>query len=74
MSWEVKPICGDIHVIPKDDLEEHSTNFEWRGLMHGCFCKCGVRYEIEDQKVIVIHSSFDGREGVEWANALLSEK
>lgn len=74
MSWEVVTIEGVTHVLPLNDSEEHTTELEWRGMMHGCFCKCGVRFEFEGDKTIAIHSSFDGREGIEWTEAILSGK
>lgn len=72
IMWEVKQISeNEIHVIPKDDVQPHSEEISWKGLMHGCWCGCGVRYEFEGEKAIVIHSSFDGREGLELVKELL---
>ena len=40
----------------------------------GNTCKCNPRVIIEfDSEIIVVHNSFDGREGVEWANELLKQ-
>lgn len=72
MAWEVIPIDEYIHVVPKDDTGDHSTLLEWVGLIYMFTCKCGVRLKFEKDKTIVIHSSFDGREGVEWAAEILA--
>jgi hypothetical protein len=62
------------HVIPLNDADEHCSiaskgvagNFE-------CVCDCGVRREYTEGGggLIFIHSSFDGREGLEWAADIL---
>lgn len=71
MPWNVIPIDDFIHVVPVDDIENHTTELAWVGLMHMFTCKCKPRLEFEKDKIIIIHSSFDGREGLEWANELL---
>ena len=54
-----------IHVYPLDDIEEHFIN--------GTTCKCHPNVIVEpNSDIIVIHNSFDGREGVEWANEILN--
>ena len=55
-----------IHVHPLDDLEEHDIN--------STNCKCKPTIIKEGNEFIVIHNSFDGREGVEWANEILNKK
>jgi hypothetical protein len=56
-----------IHVYPLDDIEEHC--------IIGSDCKCNPRAIIESNaEIIIVHNSFDGREGVEWANEILNNK
>lgn len=53
------------HVTPTDDLKPHANA--------GTTCECEPRVEFsESGDMIVIHNSYDGREGVEWANELLN--
>jgi hypothetical protein len=53
-----------VHVYPLDDTEEH--------LLDGTTCKCEPEIIAEpNADIIVVHNSFDGREGVEWANEIL---
>jgi hypothetical protein len=57
-----------IHVSPIDDLEEHDLTDT------GNTCKCNPTIIIEDDSdIIVVHNSFDGREGIEWANEILNK-
>lgn len=37
-----------------------------------CKCDCGSETKNIDGAIIIFHSSFDGREGVEWANEILN--
>lgn len=53
-----------IHIIPLNDLKEH--------LAFGTGCSCEPYIIYEEEEVIVVHNSFDGREGVEWANEILN--
>jgi len=56
-----------LHVHPLDDIEEHD--------LEGTQCKCNPKVIIEpDAEIIVVHNSFDGREGVEWAEEVLNKK
>lgn len=67
------------HVIPIDDLKGHSGELTETGTYEkGLFivrltsqCECKPRIEYEGEGAIVVHNSFDGREGVEWVNELL---
>jgi hypothetical protein len=54
-----------IHVYPINDLKEHEFNST---------CECVPRVEECNGEIILIHNSFDGREGVELANELLNPK
>jgi hypothetical protein len=50
------------HVLPNNDKKKHTESYK-------CHCEPEVRNEGEN--MLVIHNSFDGREGVEWANSIL---
>lgn len=53
-----------IHAYPINDLEQHD--------LEGTQCKCNPKVIIEpNAKIIIVHNSFDGREGVELANEIL---
>jgi len=53
-----------IRVSPLNDLEEHD--------LETTQCKCQPRIICEPNcEIIVVHDSFDGREGVEWANEIV---
>jgi hypothetical protein len=55
-----------IHVHPLNDIEEHDLN--------GTQCKCIPQVIIEhNADIVVVHNSFDGREGIEWANEILNK-
>jgi hypothetical protein len=57
-----------LHVYPLDDIEEHDTSD------NGNTCKCDPQVIIQDNaEIIVVHNSFDGREGVEWVNEILNK-
>lgn len=53
-----------IHVLPVDDLRPHEETST---------CPCGPRVITENGTMICIHNSFDGREGLEWANEILNQ-
>lgn len=53
-----------IHVYPTNDLEQHD--------LEGTQCNCNPKVIIEpNAEIIIVHNSFDGREGVELANEIL---
>lgn len=57
-----------IHVFPLNDLREHDISDT------GTSCPCEPEVIIEpDTEIIVIHNSFDGREGVEWVEEILNK-
>jgi len=67
------------HVYPVNDTKGHKTfcNFREKGLPY-CPCPCQPNHQElnpdengEPTAMIIVHNSFDGREGVEWANELL---
>lgn len=50
------------HIVPINDDKEHD-------LLYSCHCKPKVRNEGDN--MLIVHNSYDGREGVEWANEIL---
>lgn len=58
-----------IHVSPLDDVEEHDLSDS------GNTCKCNPEVIIQpNAEMIVVHNSFDGREGIEWVDEILNKK
>jgi hypothetical protein len=53
------------HIIPLNDLKEHEQETT-------CHCEPSVIWE--SGNMIVVHNSFDGREGIEWTEDLLNNK
>lgn len=53
-----------INVYPINDTEDHDLKST---------CKCNPKIIFENGEMIVVHNSFDGREGVEWVNEILEE-
>lgn len=56
------------HVYPLNDLQKHYLKCQYPA--DGapfCPCKCEPVWKEEDDSLIIVHNSFDGREGVEWA-------
>ena len=56
-----------IHVHPLNDIKVHDTSDT------GNTCHCNPNVRIESGEMVVIHNSFDGREGVEWTNDILNQ-
>jgi hypothetical protein len=55
------------HVAPINDIKEHEMGFE-------CTCDCGVSVQEVDGDLICVHSSYDGREAVEWTKEIINIK
>lgn len=56
------------HVYPLNDIKEHDTSDS------GNTCHCNPTVIVEpDSEILVIHNSFDGREGLELANEILNK-
>ncbi len=55
-----------IHVVPVGDVEPHEERYT-----EGYECKCDPKIEVVHETILVIHNSFDGREGVEIVNEIL---
>jgi hypothetical protein len=61
------------HIFPLNDLEEHITDCEYpENGVPFCPCKCNPEWKEEDDALLIVHNSFDGREGVEWVNEQLN--
>ena len=76
MSWQtVQTHNTVIQVIPLDDQGGHTEDVKWESLPFDdrpiSRCICGASTKVENNKYIIIHRSFDGREGVEWVNEIL---
>ena len=69
------------HIYPVNDEYEHnlSTEYDMANQIK-CRCRCQPKLEFHNNHegfivgLSVIHNSFDGREGVEWANEILNDK
>jgi len=51
------------HVLPNNDIKNHTESYS---------CSCHPEIQTENGNVIIVHNSFDGREGVEWTNEILN--
>lgn len=54
-----------LHVTPINDTEPHEESTT---------CKCEPRVEHINGNMVVVHNSFDGREGVEIVNEILEKE
>lgn len=61
------------HVYPVNDEKGHYLEcvYPIDGIPY-CPCECNPKWEEEGEALLIIHNSFDGREGVEWANEILN--
>lgn len=50
------------HVYPLNDIKEHITE-----ATKDCDCNPEIQYQ-DNGNIIVVHTSFDGRENFEWDN------
>ena len=55
-----------IHIHPLNDIKQHDTSDK------GNTCHCEPTVRVAGNEIFVTHNSFDGREGVEWANEILN--
>ncbi len=53
------------HILPINDLKEHEEKST---------CECNPRVEFINGNQLIIHNSFDGREGVELAKEVLNDE
>lgn len=57
-----------IHVHPLNDIKEHDIGDT------GNTCHCEPKIIIQaNSEIIIVHNSFDGREGLEWADEILKK-
>lgn len=54
------------HIYHTNEINDH--------LLVGSTCKCEPEVKFENGEMIIIHNSFDGREGLEMANEILNPK
>ena len=62
-----------IHVVPNNDLKPHLTISvgKWPD-QPKCICKCNPEHiPVEGGGLVIVHNSYDGREGLEWVNEIL---
>lgn len=79
-EWDSLP--KPVHVYPMNDLKAHyleSVDARLDGFSDDvsptCTCLCNPRKEKREDGVwVIIHNSFDGREGVEIASEILAKK
>ena len=62
------------HIYPTNDLQGHVVITTQGSFGLHCSCQCQPEIEEVDGKHFVVHNSFDGREGVEWANEILKDQ
>jgi len=64
------------HVLPINDIQEHSETIDsWAmGFVPMCNCKCMPKSNLDPDTMgwIIVHSSFDGREAVEEFNRIIN--
>lgn len=53
-----------IHIVPINDVKKHTESRK---------CECDPDVEEYNGVIIIIHNSFDGREGVEMAKDILKQ-
>lgn len=82
--WHVFPmndtaehqLTTDVLHIPAQAVTDESKQIEYRPAEDRIICRCTCLPIIQKQfsgSIIVIHNSFDGREGLEWANEILDK-
>lgn len=64
------------HVYPINDERDHILKLDWDVNKNGptCLCKCNPKIKEEGVGYLIVHNSFDGREGVEIVNEILNNK
>lgn len=67
--FRLRKICNQVvqHgncILPVNDIKEHRESY---------VCHCLPEVKNESGNMIVVHNSFDGREGVEWVNEILND-
>ncbi len=60
------------HVYPTNDLEEHYLECVYPIVGHPyCPCKCHPEFREEEDSLLIVHNSFDGREVFEQAKEMI---
>ena len=60
------------HVCPRNDLESHYLKCVYPVLGNPyCPCKCNPQFKEEDDSLLIVHNSFDGREVFEQAEEMI---
>lgn len=76
-KWDIRIMIDPdkvYHVYPTNDLHEHILQCEYPPIgAPFCPCNCEPIWKEEGEGLLIIHNSFDGREGVEWANEILNK-
>lgn len=61
------------HVYPVNDEHGHYLERVYPSIgMPYCPCECSPKWKEESGSIVIVHNSFDGREGLEWANEILN--
>lgn len=62
------------HVYPRNDLESHFLECVYPAIGNPyCPCNCDPEFKEEEDALLIVHNSFDGREGVEVVNEILNK-
>jgi len=64
------------HVLPNNDWKPHvdGCSIDFSNGQPLCACPCKPKVVAEFSGFIIIHNSFDGREGLEWAEEILNKE
>lgn len=73
MGWKVIDHEGYIEVYPEDEDVMHDHVVWEKDGEYLCDCECKPVPKLENGRLIIVHNSLDGREGVEWANEILKK-
>jgi hypothetical protein len=74
MSWKVIDYVGYLETFPEDEDHMHDHVIWENNGEYLCDCECKPGIKMENGRLLIFHKSFDGREGVEWANEVLKQK
>lgn len=65
-------MINSTHIIPIEDLQEHSEDMLVFMGIPASKCACSPKIEpVTLDSCLVVHNSFDGREGLEMAKEIL---
>lgn len=65
----IKDVCWDNiwHVIPLGEKHIEKCDMNTANGLPICLCKCSPSIRTKGDGLVVMHNSFNRREGVEWA-------